>query len=150
MEIENIVESAMREFKQANYHEALNYLDEALVQDPDNDSIHDLYKRLIAYELNRKYSKRSKKFEINHSSQFIKEVEKCLKASDNSEEDTLIAPTDKYLAAGVHIGTKTKTPTTLRWIRKETEYGLHVLKLEETDSWLRLAARFLRYLKPNE
>ena len=53
MEIENIVESAMREFKQANYHEALNYLDEALVQDPDNDSIHDLYKRLIAPELNK-------------------------------------------------------------------------------------------------
>ncbi len=48
-----------------------------------------------------------------------------------------------YLSCGIHIGTKLLTGDARRFIYRQTNYGLYVIDLTQTDERLKIAARFL-------
>jgi small subunit ribosomal protein S2 len=48
-----------------------------------------------------------------------------------------------YLSCGIHIGTKLLTGDARRFIYRQTNYGLYVIDLTQTDDRLRIAAKFL-------
>lgn len=50
---------------------------------------------------------------------------------------------EKYLEAGMHIGTKTKTGSMRQFIYKARDDGLHVLDLKRLDERLRAASKML-------
>lgn len=54
-----------------------------------------------------------------------------------------LVPQERYLEAGVHIGTKTKVGSMRQFIYKAREDGLHVLDLKKMDERLRYAAKLL-------
>lgn len=54
-----------------------------------------------------------------------------------------LVPQEKYLEAGVHIGTRTKTPSMAKFVYKQREDGLHVLDLKQTEERIKNAARML-------
>jgi len=54
-----------------------------------------------------------------------------------------LVPQEKYLEAGMHIGSKTKTGSMRQFIYKAREDGLHVLDLKRLDERLRAAAKML-------
>ncbi len=54
-----------------------------------------------------------------------------------------LVPQEKYLEAGVHIGTKTKMGSMRQFIYKAREDGLHVLDLKKLDERLACAAKLL-------
>jgi len=66
-----------------------------------------------------------------------------------SEEVTL-APTDTYLKAGIHIGTKNKTSYMSKFIYKTRSDGLSVLNLQEIDKRIAVAAKFLANYAPED
>jgi small subunit ribosomal protein S2 len=55
----------------------------------------------------------------------------------------LLLPQEKYLEAGVHIGTKMKHGSMKEFIYKTREDGLHVLDLKKLDDRLKMTARML-------
>jgi len=55
----------------------------------------------------------------------------------------LLIDQSTYLEAGVHIGTKVKTPGIKKFIYKIREDGLYLLDLPEIDRRIRLAAKML-------
>ncbi len=57
--------------------------------------------------------------------------------------DELLVDQSVYLEAGVHIGTKVKTPGMKRFIYKVREDGLYLLDLPEIDKRIRIAAKML-------
>jgi len=57
--------------------------------------------------------------------------------------DELLIDQSTYLEAGVHIGTKVKTPGIKKFIYKIREDGLYLLDLPEIDRRIRLAAKML-------
>jgi len=57
--------------------------------------------------------------------------------------DELLIDQSTYLEAGVHIGTKVKTPGMKKFIYKIREDGLYLLDLPEIDRRIRLAAKML-------
>ncbi|MCX6767688.1 MAG: 30S ribosomal protein S2 [Candidatus Micrarchaeota archaeon] len=57
---------------------------------------------------------------------------------------------EKYLEAGVHIGTKTKVGSMRQFIYKAREDGLHVLDLKKLDEHLRSAARLISKYEPEK
>lgn len=63
--------------------------------------------------------------------------------------DLLIAQ-EKYLEAGIHIGTKLKTPDMKPFIYKARQDRLFVLDLKKVDERLRYAARLLARYKPED
>ncbi|MEM3625871.1 MAG: hypothetical protein QW144_00330, partial [Candidatus Micrarchaeaceae archaeon] len=65
-------------------------------------------------------------------------------------ENELLVDQNLYLEAGVHIGTKIKTPSMKRFIYKVREDGLYLLNLQTIDERIRLAARMLAKYEPNE
>ena len=67
-------------------------------------------------------------------------VEKEFKSAPR--ENTLV-PSEKYLKAGVHIGTRFKTGEMKRFIYKERRDGLKVLNVQTLDERIRVAASFL-------
>ncbi len=54
-----------------------------------------------------------------------------------------LIPQEKYLEAGVHIGTRTKNGAMRQFIYKAREDGLHVLDLKKTNEHLYNAALFI-------
>jgi len=56
----------------------------------------------------------------------------------------------EYLEAGIHIGTKVKTPGMKKFIYKVREDGLYLLNLKTTDDRIRLAAKMLAAYDPKE
>ncbi len=58
-------------------------------------------------------------------------------------EESLLVPTETYLKAGVHIGTKFKTRHMSEFIYKVRNDGLSVLNLQKIDVRLRIAGKFL-------
>ncbi len=48
-----------------------------------------------------------------------------------------------YLSCGIHIGTKLLTGDARRFIYRQTNYGLYVIDLTQTDERLQIAAKFL-------
>ncbi|MHA1819640.1 MAG: 30S ribosomal protein S2 [Promethearchaeota archaeon] len=69
--------------------------------------------------------------------------------NEENIEAPLLIERDKYLEAGVHIGTKLKTKHTQKWIFRTTSYGLYVININETDRRLRIAAKFLAKFDPS-
>jgi len=61
-----------------------------------------------------------------------------------------VIPQEKYLEAGVHIGTKMKQGSMKPFIYKTREDGLNVLDLKKTDERLRMAAGMLAKYQPGE
>ena len=57
--------------------------------------------------------------------------------------DELLIPLDKYLAAGLHIGTQQKTEDMERFIYRVRSDGLYVLDVRKTNDTLISAAKFL-------
>lgn len=54
-----------------------------------------------------------------------------------------LVPQEKYLEAGVHIGTKTKYGGMKKFIYKQRDDGLHVLDLKKMDERIKAAANLL-------
>lgn len=54
-----------------------------------------------------------------------------------------LMPQEKYLEAGVHIGTRTKNGSMREFIYKARDDGLHVLDLKKLDERLRAAANMI-------
>jgi len=64
--------------------------------------------------------------------------------------DELLIDQSVYLEAGVHIGTKVKTPGMKRFIYKVREDGLYLLDLPEIDKRIKIAAKMLARYDPKE
>ncbi|MEM0148833.1 MAG: 30S ribosomal protein S2 [Candidatus Micrarchaeaceae archaeon] len=65
-------------------------------------------------------------------------------------ENELLVDQNLYLEAGVHIGTKIKTPSMKRFIYKVREDGLYLLNLQTIDERIRLAAKMLAKYDPSD
>ncbi|KZX12571.1 30S ribosomal protein S2 [Methanobrevibacter filiformis] len=62
----------------------------------------------------------------------------------------LLIPLDKYLAAGLHIGTQQKTHDMEKYIFRVRSDGLYVLDIRKTDERIRAAAKFLAKYDPED
>jgi len=65
-------------------------------------------------------------------------------------EEAFLVPTDTYLKAGIHIGTKFKTKHMEKFIYKTRPDGLSVLNVQEIDARIRIAAFFLSQYAPED
>lgn len=65
-----------------------------------------------------------------------------------SEE--LLIPTEEYLKAGIHIGTKFRSKYMANFIYKTRSDGLSVLNLQKIDERIRLAANLLSKYAPED
>ena len=65
-------------------------------------------------------------------------------------EKPLLAPTDQYLKAGIHIGTKFRTKYMEKFIYKTRPDGLSVLNLQQIDERIKICANFLAQYAPEE
>ncbi|MBS3102023.1 30S ribosomal protein S2 [Candidatus Woesearchaeota archaeon] len=65
-------------------------------------------------------------------------------------EEHLLVPTDEYLKAGIHIGTKFKTKYMEQFIYKTRPDGLSVLNLQRIDERINIAANFLSKYAPED
>jgi len=66
------------------------------------------------------------------------------------ESEQLLVPLEKYLAAGIHIGTKFKTKDMEAFIYKINPNGLAILNVQKIDERLRIAAKFLARYEPQD
>ncbi len=64
--------------------------------------------------------------------------------------DELLIPTEDYLKAGIHIGTKFRSKYMSNFIYKTRNDGLSVLNLQKIDERLRLAANMLSKYEPED
>ncbi len=62
----------------------------------------------------------------------------------------LLIPLDKYLAAGLHIGTQQKTKDMERYIYRVRADGLYVLDVRKTNDRILAAAKFLSTFDPDD
>ena len=61
----------------------------------------------------------------------------------------LLVPVEKYLSAGVHIGTTFRTKDMSRFIYKTRPDRLNIFDIVKIDERLRIAGRFLSYYDPD-
>ena len=82
------------------------------------------------------------------------DLEHELELLDTEDLDTEVGDIDKlvdkdeekkqlYLSCGIHIGTKLLSGDARRFIYRQTNYGLYVIDLTQTDERLLIAAKFL-------
>jgi len=62
----------------------------------------------------------------------------------------LLIPLDKYLAAGLHIGTQQKTKDMERYIYRVRADGLYVLDVRKTNERITSGAKFLAKFEPED
>lgn len=62
----------------------------------------------------------------------------------------LLIPLDRYLAAGLHIGTQQKTKDMERYIYRVRADGLYVLDVRKTNDRIVAAAKFLSKFDPDD
>lgn len=62
----------------------------------------------------------------------------------------LLVPLEKYLSAGMHIGTHICTAYMRRFVFRVRHDGLYILDITKTDERLRAAARFLSRFDPSK
>ncbi|HEY0196748.1 MAG TPA: 30S ribosomal protein S2 [Methanobacterium sp.] len=62
----------------------------------------------------------------------------------------LLIPLDRYLAAGLHIGTQQKTKDMERYIYRVRADGLYVLDVRKTNDRILSAAKFLAKFDPDD
>ena len=65
-------------------------------------------------------------------------------------EESLLASTDQYLKAGIHIGTKFRTKYMEKFIYKTRPYGLSVMNLQQIDERIKICANFLAQYAPED
>ena len=65
------------------------------------------------------------------------------------KDDTLV-PVEKYLSAGIHIGTKFRTKDMAEYIYKINPNGLAILNVQRIDEKLREAAQYLAKFEPKD
>ena len=65
-------------------------------------------------------------------------------------DDEFIVPGDKYLSAGIHIGTQFKTADMKPFIYKTRHDGLSVMDVAKIDERLQLAANLLSQYEPDD
>ncbi|RMF55534.1 30S ribosomal protein S2 [Candidatus Woesearchaeota archaeon] len=65
-------------------------------------------------------------------------------------ESQFLVPTDQYLKAGIHIGTKFKTKYMEQFIYKTRPDGLSVLNIQKIDERIKILTKFLSNYKPEE
>lgn len=65
-------------------------------------------------------------------------------------EEQFLIPTDQYLKAGIHIGTKFRTKYMEQFIYKTRPDGLSVLNVQKIDYRIRIGASMLSKYKPEE
>lgn len=65
-------------------------------------------------------------------------------------EETFLVPTNVYLKAGIHIGTKFQTKYMERFIYKTRPDGLAVLNLQKIDERIKTAANMLSAYNPED
>lgn len=63
-------------------------------------------------------------------------------------EETLLVPLDKYLAAGIHIGTKFRTKSMASFIYKVNPDGLSVMNVQKINERLKLAGKLISKYDP--
>ena len=66
------------------------------------------------------------------------------------KEVELLVPLEKYLSAGVHIGTHICTAFMRRFVYRVRPDGLYILDVRKTDERLRVAAKFLSRFDPSK
>ena len=71
-----------------------------------------------------------------------------MQAEEGSGAEDLLVPEDVYLTSGVHIGTQQKSADMKPFIYKVRVDGLYVLDIKQTDTRIRLAAKFLSPYEP--
>ncbi|NPA86983.1 MAG: 30S ribosomal protein S2 [Candidatus Diapherotrites archaeon] len=62
----------------------------------------------------------------------------------------LLVPVEKYLSAGVHIGTTFRTKDMSKFIYKTRPDRLNIFDITKIDERLRIAGRFLSYYEPGD
>lgn len=67
-----------------------------------------------------------------------------------TDNEKLLVPIEKYLKAGIHIGTKFKTKYMSNFIYKTRPDGLFVLNLQKIDERLAMAGKFLSQFEPED
>jgi len=67
-----------------------------------------------------------------------------------TEENQYLVPTDVYLKAGIHIGTKFRTKYMEKFIYKTRRDGLSVLNVQKIDQRLRISGKMLSQFKPED
>ncbi len=65
-------------------------------------------------------------------------------------EEQFLVPTDEYLKAGIHIGTKFKTKYMEQFIYKTRPDGLSVLNLQKIDERIKIVSNFLSKYAPED
>ncbi len=65
-------------------------------------------------------------------------------------EEQFLVPSDQYLKAGIHIGTKFRTKYMEQFIYKTRPDGLSVLNLQKIDARIKIAANFLSQYAPQD
>lgn len=65
-------------------------------------------------------------------------------------EEEFLVPSDEYLKAGIHIGTKFKTRYMEQFIYKTRPDGLSVLNLQKINERIKIAANFLAQYAPED
>ena len=72
-----------------------------------------------------------------------------METEGQAAEDLLVSE-DTYLTSGVHIGTQQKSASMKPFIYKVRTDGLYVLDIKQTDTRLRVAAKFLARYPPEK
>ncbi len=67
-----------------------------------------------------------------------------------AEEQEFLVPTDQYLKAGIHIGTKFRTKYMEQFIYKTRSDGLSVLNLQKIDERIRVAINLVSQFEPQD
>ncbi|MHA1636573.1 MAG: 30S ribosomal protein S2 [Candidatus Thorarchaeota archaeon] len=67
-----------------------------------------------------------------------------------NEEMDLLTEMDKFLAAGVHIGTQVKTQDMENFVYRQRPIGLYVLDVRKTDERIRVAAKLISRINPEK
>jgi len=65
-------------------------------------------------------------------------------------EEQFLVPSDQYLKAGIHIGTKFRTKYMEQFIYKTRPDGLSVLNLQKIDERIKIAANLLSKYNPED
>ena len=66
------------------------------------------------------------------------------------EDKDLLIPKQKYLSAGVHVGTKIRTKDMERFIYKVRADGLCMIDIKKLDERIRIAGKFLSRFEPSK
>jgi small subunit ribosomal protein S2 len=64
------------------------------------------------------------------------------------DDSELLVPKQKYLSAGIHVGSKMRTKDMSRFIYKIRSDGLSMLNIKKTDERIRIAAKFISRFPP--